>query len=236
MVEVKGERVLTASCIRKPTAGMEVSTQTERAAKSRQMVFELLASNMRPREQGPDNQAPFWQWASSMGIAGSDRYASKFDAASTSTSRARRLESRDRGESRRVHLVRRVRARVPRGAGQRRHRHGAARQPRRAGVRHPRPDGALDVRHVRRVRAGVPDRRAVREVVDGQDGDEARRAEVRQGRRTRCARSAASAVRRPWPSRTTASCRSTVATATRTRIGSASKAGSATTTSLRRSA
>ena len=79
MVEVKGERVLTASCIRKPTPGMEVSTQTERAAKSRQMVFELLASNMRPREDGPDNEAPFWQWASSMGIAGSDRYASKFE-------------------------------------------------------------------------------------------------------------------------------------------------------------
>src|SRR6188474_545800 len=78
MVEVKGERVLTASCIRKPTPGMEVSTQTERATKSREMVFELLASNMRPREQGPDNQAPFWKWAESMGIKGSDRYASKF--------------------------------------------------------------------------------------------------------------------------------------------------------------
>jgi formate dehydrogenase major subunit len=79
MVEVKGERVLTASCIRKPTAGMEVSTQSERATKSRGMVFELLASNMRPREEGPDNQAPFWQWAASMGIAGSDRFPSKFD-------------------------------------------------------------------------------------------------------------------------------------------------------------
>jgi formate dehydrogenase major subunit len=79
MVEVKGERVLTASCIRKPTPGMEVSTQTERAEKSRKMVFELLASNMRPREEGPDNQAPFWQWADSMGIKGSDRYASKFN-------------------------------------------------------------------------------------------------------------------------------------------------------------
>jgi formate dehydrogenase major subunit len=79
MVEVKGERVLTASCIRKPTAGMDVATQSERAAKSRRMVFELLASNMRPRDEGPDNQAPFWTWASSMGIAGSERYRSKFD-------------------------------------------------------------------------------------------------------------------------------------------------------------
>ena len=48
MVEIDGERVLAASCIRKPTAGMVVKTDTERAAKSREMVFELLASNMRP--------------------------------------------------------------------------------------------------------------------------------------------------------------------------------------------
>jgi formate dehydrogenase major subunit len=78
MVEVKGERVLTASCIRKPVPGMEVETQSPRAAKSREIVFELLASNMRPREEGPDNQAPFWQWALAMGIAGSTRYPSKF--------------------------------------------------------------------------------------------------------------------------------------------------------------
>jgi formate dehydrogenase major subunit len=66
MVDIKGERVLAASCIRKPTAGMEVSTDTERAVKSREMVFELLASNMRPAEEGPDNQSAFWQWASSI--------------------------------------------------------------------------------------------------------------------------------------------------------------------------
>ena len=79
MVEVKGERVLAASCIRKPTEGMEVSTGADRAVKSREMVFELLASNMRPAEEGPDGQSVFWRWASSMGISGSDRYASKFD-------------------------------------------------------------------------------------------------------------------------------------------------------------
>ena len=78
MVEIEGERVLAASCIRKPTAGMKVKTDTERAQKSRHMVFELLASNMRPAESGPDNQSPFWQWAGEMGIAGSDRFASKF--------------------------------------------------------------------------------------------------------------------------------------------------------------
>ena len=79
MVEIGGERVLAASCIRKPAAGMVVKTDTERAKKSREMVFELLASNMRSADAGPDNQSNFWQWASSMGIAGSSRFASKFD-------------------------------------------------------------------------------------------------------------------------------------------------------------
>src|SRR5690606_32930905 len=81
MVEIDGERVLAASCIRKPTKGMVVRTATERAKKSREMVFELLASNMRPADQGPDNQSNFWQWASSMGISGSSRLPSKFDDA-----------------------------------------------------------------------------------------------------------------------------------------------------------
>ena len=79
MVDVKGERVLTASCIRKPTAGMEVETQTERAKKARHLVFELLASNMRPQAEGPDNQSLFWDWAGSMGISGSQRFGSKFE-------------------------------------------------------------------------------------------------------------------------------------------------------------
>jgi len=78
MVDIKGERVLAASCIRRPTAGMEVHTDTERAVKSRAMVFELLASNMRSADEGPDGQSAFWQWASSMGISGSSRYESKF--------------------------------------------------------------------------------------------------------------------------------------------------------------
>ncbi|MGB3718491.1 MAG: 2Fe-2S iron-sulfur cluster-binding protein, partial [Hyphomicrobiaceae bacterium] len=42
MVEIEGERVLAASCIRKPTPGMKVKTASERARKSREMVFELL--------------------------------------------------------------------------------------------------------------------------------------------------------------------------------------------------
>ena len=44
MVEVDGERVLAASCIRTPTEGMKVRTSSERARKARELVFELLAA------------------------------------------------------------------------------------------------------------------------------------------------------------------------------------------------
>ena len=45
MVEVEGERVLAASCIRQPTAGMKVSTASERATTARRMVMELLVAD-----------------------------------------------------------------------------------------------------------------------------------------------------------------------------------------------
>ena len=79
MVEIEGERVLAASCVRKPTQGMVVKTETERADKSRKMVFEMLAADMRPRAESPDSESDFWLWAESMGISGSDRFGSKFD-------------------------------------------------------------------------------------------------------------------------------------------------------------
>src|ERR1700694_4660985 len=45
MVEIEGERVLAASCIRTPTPGMKVNTQTDRAATARRMVAELLLAD-----------------------------------------------------------------------------------------------------------------------------------------------------------------------------------------------
>src|SRR5258708_3120901 len=45
MVEIEGERVLAASCIRKPTAGMKVKTQTDRPKTGRRMVAELLLAD-----------------------------------------------------------------------------------------------------------------------------------------------------------------------------------------------
>lgn len=79
MVEIEGERVLAASCIRTPTEGMVVNSQNERAEKSRKMVFEMLAADMGAPEESPDDQSSFWMWAADMGISGSDRFGSKFE-------------------------------------------------------------------------------------------------------------------------------------------------------------
>jgi len=78
MVEIEGERVLAASCQRKVSAGLVVKTDTERADKSRKMVFELLASDMRQQEASPDDQSVFWEWAGELGIS-AGRMPSKFD-------------------------------------------------------------------------------------------------------------------------------------------------------------
>ncbi len=83
MVEVEGERVLAASCQRRVADGMVVKTATERAEKSRRMVFEMLAADMRAPDEGPDGQSSFWEWADTFGIAGSERLPSKFEGASS---------------------------------------------------------------------------------------------------------------------------------------------------------
>jgi formate dehydrogenase major subunit len=70
MVEVEGERVLAASCIRTPTPGMKVATATERAKAARQMVFELLIADQPDRATAAhDPASKFWNWADRMGIA-----------------------------------------------------------------------------------------------------------------------------------------------------------------------
>ncbi len=76
MVEIEGERVLTASCIRKPTAGMKVTTASERAAASRSLVFELLAADQPARATAHDPDSAFWRWADRIEIS-----TSRFPAA-----------------------------------------------------------------------------------------------------------------------------------------------------------
>jgi formate dehydrogenase major subunit len=50
VVEIEGERVLAASCIRKPAAGMKVNAVNHRAKTAQKMVFELLVSDQPDRK------------------------------------------------------------------------------------------------------------------------------------------------------------------------------------------
>ncbi|MGH6928135.1 MAG: 2Fe-2S iron-sulfur cluster-binding protein, partial [Dongiaceae bacterium] len=68
MVEIKGERVLAASCIRKPTAGMEVTTNNERAKTARKMVMEMLVADQPKKEEARDPESEFWRWADAMNV------------------------------------------------------------------------------------------------------------------------------------------------------------------------
>jgi formate dehydrogenase major subunit len=69
MVEIEGERVLTASCIRKPSPNMVVKTATDRAVKARRMVMELLLADQPPQDESPDQVSPFWHWAEAQNIS-----------------------------------------------------------------------------------------------------------------------------------------------------------------------
>jgi formate dehydrogenase major subunit len=69
MVEIEGERVLAASCLRKPTPGMKVGVATERAEASRRMVFELLVADQPARETAHDPDSKFWNWADKVGVS-----------------------------------------------------------------------------------------------------------------------------------------------------------------------
>ncbi|WP_119458973.1 formate dehydrogenase subunit alpha [Rhodospirillaceae bacterium SYSU D60014] len=68
MVEVKGERVLAASCIRKPTAGMEVTTDNERSKTARRMVIEMLLADQPAKEVARDPESEFWRWTDAVDL------------------------------------------------------------------------------------------------------------------------------------------------------------------------
>ena len=67
MVEVEGERVLAASCIRQPSEGMVVNSANERATTARKMVMELLVADQPAREGSHDPNSELWHWAEQMG-------------------------------------------------------------------------------------------------------------------------------------------------------------------------
>ena len=60
MVEVEGERVLAASCIRAVTHGMVVRTDAARAVRARDTVIAMLRSDQPDRDDGPDRSSHFW--------------------------------------------------------------------------------------------------------------------------------------------------------------------------------
>ncbi|MCW8914562.1 MAG: 2Fe-2S iron-sulfur cluster-binding protein, partial [Magnetovibrio sp.] len=69
MVEIAGERTLSASCKRTPTEGMEVSTTSERSETTRKMVMELLLSDRpiyEPSTYTPANR--FYELSEAMGV------------------------------------------------------------------------------------------------------------------------------------------------------------------------
>ncbi|HXA37222.1 MAG TPA: formate dehydrogenase subunit alpha [Steroidobacteraceae bacterium] len=72
MVEIKGERVLAPACCRVPVAGMQVTTDSERALKSQQMVIELLQSDMPEKEYTRHNEVD--EWAARLDV-GKPRFA-----------------------------------------------------------------------------------------------------------------------------------------------------------------
>ncbi|MEZ5841897.1 MAG: formate dehydrogenase subunit alpha [Hyphomicrobiales bacterium] len=80
VVEVKGERALSASCVRKVAEGMEVETASPRASKAREMVFELLLADQPPRAMAHDETSAFWAWIERMGIAGESRLPRRSEA------------------------------------------------------------------------------------------------------------------------------------------------------------
>ncbi|WP_406855693.1 formate dehydrogenase subunit alpha [Alsobacter sp. KACC 23698] len=71
MVEIEGERVLAASCMRAPTVGMKVKTASARAEKAREMVMELLVADQPARETSHDPDSKFWGWADKTGVTSS---------------------------------------------------------------------------------------------------------------------------------------------------------------------
>ena len=68
MVEIEGERVLAASCIREPDEGMVVTTNSNRAETARKMVVEMLVADQPAREVSHDKSSHLWDMADLNGV------------------------------------------------------------------------------------------------------------------------------------------------------------------------
>ena len=69
MVEIEGERVLAASCLREAAPGLVVKSATsDRARVSREGVMELLIADQPERDDSPDRSSHFWATADQLAI------------------------------------------------------------------------------------------------------------------------------------------------------------------------
>ena len=68
MVEIEGERVLAASCIRTPTDAMVVKSQTERAKTARRLVTEMLVADQPAHRDAHDRSSHLWHMAAMQGV------------------------------------------------------------------------------------------------------------------------------------------------------------------------
>ena len=68
MVEIEGERVLAASCIRTPTEGMVVHSENHRAKTARKMVMELLVADQPSRDTAHDPDSNLWRYAETQDV------------------------------------------------------------------------------------------------------------------------------------------------------------------------
>lgn len=69
MVEIEGERVLAASCIREPSEGMVVTTNNARAESARKMVMELLVADQPKQDEAHDKSSHLWDMADLNGVS-----------------------------------------------------------------------------------------------------------------------------------------------------------------------
>ena len=130
VVEVDGRAHAGAELLPRVHAGMEVQAASERAQKSQKMVLEMLLADMPERATSGSTTTPRGQhgelsdWAARLGVT----VRPELQRAAPRAARARPLAPRDGGQPRRLHPVHALRARLPRGAGQRRDRLRLARR------------------------------------------------------------------------------------------------------------
>ncbi|MCB5199409.1 formate dehydrogenase subunit alpha [Loktanella sp. TSTF-M6] len=68
MVAVDGEKNLVASCLRKPTEGMVVTTDQPRERQARRMVMELLVADQPAQDVAHDKSSHLWDMAQAEGV------------------------------------------------------------------------------------------------------------------------------------------------------------------------